>query len=164
MYTNIPHNDGISACAQALRDDADPDPLRPPIEILVEMLNIVLKNNVIEFNNEFFLQLQGTAMGTKMAPAYANIFMGSIEETLQNIDRDHIHIWKRFIDDIFVIWTGSEAQLTTFIELINQVHPTIKFTHEHSSSELTFLDVTVYKGPEFKESGLLDVKTHKTNK
>ena len=72
LYTNIPHKDGIAACVQALQDKTDPDPLHPtppppPIEILVEMLNIVLKNNVIEINNEFFLQLQGTAMGTKMA-------------------------------------------------------------------------------------------------
>ena len=84
------------------------------------------------------LQLQGTAMGTKMAPAYANLFMGLIEDTLQNIDRDHINIWKRFIDDIFVIWTGSQAQLTTFITQINQVHETIKFTYEQSNTELTF--------------------------
>lgn len=160
LYTNIPHKDGIAACAQALQADIDPDPLRPPTEILVEMLNIVLKNNVIEFNNEFFLQLQGTAMGTKMAPAYANLFMGSIEDTLQNIDRDHINTWKRFIDDIFVIWTGSQAQLTTFITQINQVHETIKFTYEQSNTELTFLDVTVYKGPNFEETGILDVKTH----
>jgi hypothetical protein len=40
------------------------------------------------------------------------------------------------------------------------VHPTIKFTYEHSDTELTFLDVTVYKGPQFNDTGLLDVKTH----
>ena len=39
--------------------------------------------------------------------------MGSIEETLQNIDRDHINIWKHFIDDIFVIWTESNVKYTT---------------------------------------------------
>jgi hypothetical protein len=99
-------------------------------------------------------------MGTKMAPAYANLFMGSIESTLQNIDHENIHIWKRYIDDIFVIWLGSHEQLTTFITLINQVHPTIKFTYEYSDTELTFLDVTVYKGPQFNDTGLLDVKTH----
>ena len=31
---------------------------------------------------------------------------------------------------------------------------------EHSDQELTFLDITVYKGPRFNETGLLDVKTH----
>ena len=160
LYTNIPHRDGIEACIHALNNDQNPDPLRPPVEILTEMLNIVLKNNVIEFNGDFFLQLQGTAMGTKMAPAYANLFMGSIEPRLQTLGLDKIHTWKRYIDDIFVIWLGSNEELTTFISKINQVHPTIKFTYEHSDSELTFLDVTVYKGPQFKETGLLDVKTH----
>ena len=43
LYTNIPHKDGIEACIGALKNDIDPDPLRPPIEIIQEMLNIVLK-------------------------------------------------------------------------------------------------------------------------
>ena len=48
LYTNIPHKDGIAAAVQALQKDADPNPLRPPIQILTEMLNIVLKNNVTD--------------------------------------------------------------------------------------------------------------------
>ena len=52
-----------------------------------------------------------------------------------------------------------------FMSKINTIHHTIKFTHEHDETELT-LDVTVYKGPEFEETGILDVKTHikSTNK
>ena len=47
-------------------------------------MNLVLKNNVtvFEFNEQFYLQTQGTAMGTKMAPAYANLFIGKLEEHL----------------------------------------------------------------------------------
>ena len=160
LYTNIPHRDGIQACIRAIKECPDPDPLQPPLEILVEMLNIVLKNNVIEFNNEFFLQLQGTAMGTKMAPAYANLFMGSLEPILLEMGGDNILIWRRFIDDIFLIWLGSADQLTKFLNDINQVHPTIKFTYEQSTRELTFLDVTIYKGPQFRVTNTLDVKTH----
>ena len=29
----------------------------------------------------FYIQKQGTAMGTKMAPAYTNIFMGTLESS-----------------------------------------------------------------------------------
>ena len=48
---------------------------------------------------------------------------------------------------------------------INQIHPTIKFTHEISDTELTFLDVALYKGERFKATSILDLKTHiKTNK
>ena len=135
-------------------------PEQPTPEILTELINIVLKNNVFEFNGNFYLQIQGTAMGTKMAPAYANIFMGELEKKLIAIDKPHILVWKRFIDDIFVIWTGSETDFITYMEKLNQVHRTIKFTYEKSKTELTFLDVTLYKGERFRENQLLDIRTH----
>ena len=160
LYTNIPHEDGIRACIKALNECPDPDPLTPPLRIIEEMLSIVLKNNVIEFNDEFFLQKQGTAMGTKMAPAYANLFMGSLEPTLLRMGGDKIYLWRRFIDDIFLIWLGTAEQLKGYLVNINHVHPTIKFTHEQSVQELPFLDVTIYKGPQFKATNTLDVKTH----
>ena len=83
-------------------------------------------------------------MGTKMAPAYANLFMGELEPKLIKLNSKAILIWKRFIDDIFIVWTDTESALKTFIENINKVHHTIKFTHEQSTEELTFLDTTVY--------------------
>jgi len=69
-------------------------------------------------------------------------------------------MWKRFIDDIFLIWTGSQQQLDEFMGKINSHHRTIKFTHETSENEVTFLDVTAYKGEKFQTTGILDVKTH----
>ena len=59
---------------------------------------------------------------------------------------ESIHTWKRVIDDIFIIWTGSTEEFEEFISNINQFHPKIKFTHEISDTELTFLDVILYKG------------------
>ena len=99
-------------------------------------------------------------MGTKMAPAYANLFMGKLEEHLINLAPNHIHIWKRFIDDIFIIWTGTTAEFEEYMHTINQTHPTIKFTHEISDMELTFLDVTLYKGDRFLHTNILDLRTH----
>ena len=75
-----------------------------------------------------------------MAPAYANQCMGKLEEQLNDLGKSHMKLWKRFIDDIFVIWTGSKSEFITFMTKINQIHNTIKFTHELSETELTFLD------------------------
>ena len=36
-----------------------------------------------------------------------------------------IHFYKRFIDDIFIIWIGTEEQLLKFMEDINNAHLTI---------------------------------------
>ena len=53
----------------------------PPTETICDLVNIILQNNNFEFDGQFFLQKHGTAMGTRMAPPYANLFMGSLEAT-----------------------------------------------------------------------------------
>ena len=97
----------------------------------------------IEFADCMYHQVQGTAMGTKMAPSYANLFMA--EELLKKSPTDPI-LWKRYIDDILCIWPGSKQSLDTFIEYLNGAHPTIKFTCESSPYSVDFLDITIYKG------------------
>ena len=123
----------------------------------------MLKNNVFEFNNKYYLQKQGTAMGTKMATSYANLLKGKLENKLNN---KHIHTWKRYKDDNFMIWTGNKSELETYISHINTVNQTIKFTYEAHENELVFLDTILYKGDRFKKENILDIRTHfkKTNK
>ena len=77
LYTNIPHDDGIAACRKIWEQRTVQE---PPTECLVEMLTLVLKNNNFTFDVNNYLRLNETAMGTKMAPSYANIFMGDLEE------------------------------------------------------------------------------------
>ena len=55
-------------------------------------------------------------------------------------------VWKRFIDDIFSLWTINRDGIEQFIEQANNHHPTIKFTAEISDKETTFLDTYIYKG------------------
>ena len=100
-----------------------------------------------------FHQIQGTAMGTKMAPAYANLFMAELEqEILDNYNTEPI-LWNRYIDDILCIWPGSQVSLKTFIQYLNRQHRTIKFTFECSPNEIQFLDVTIHKGERYKTTG-----------
>ena len=56
----------------------------PPTDCLITMLTMVLKKN-FTFNGDHYIQINGTAMGTKMAPSYANIFMGKLEKTTARI-------------------------------------------------------------------------------
>ncbi len=69
-------------------------------------------------------------------------------------------IWRRYIDDIFMIWTHGEEKLDDFLTNLNAFHHSIKFTFEISSTEATFLDVTVYKGERFKTTQVLDCRTY----
>ena len=53
-----------------------------PADDLVDLAELVLKNNNLTFNGKHYLQILGTGTGTKMAPSYANIFMGKVESEL----------------------------------------------------------------------------------
>ena len=156
LYTNIATSQRRSSKCPALLEIKSrciykhPEQSNP--EILGELMSLVLKHNVFEFDKKFYLQIQGTAMGSKMAPR--------LEAQLINQAPESIHTWKRFIDDIFIIWTGTTDDYKKYMSNINQIHPTIKFTHEISDSELTFLDVTLYKGERFESTNILDLKTH----
>ena len=92
------------------------------------------------FNKNHFLQIAGTAMGTRVAPTYANIFMSDFENRhVYTYDKQPL-LWVRFIDDIFLVWTHGESELNKFITHLNSVHNTIKFTSEFSSKKVNFLD------------------------
>ena len=45
--------------------------------------------------------------------------------------REAVHMWRRFIDDIFFIWEGSEEKLKEFMVHCSNFHPAIKFTFDY---------------------------------
>ena len=95
----------------------------------------------ITFENEFYKQTFGTAMSTPMAPTVAILFMAWLEDhMLTNSPTPVLEaLWKRFIDDIFLLWVGTSEELDVFTNYINSVHPTIKFTEESLTDVTAFL-------------------------
>ena len=111
---------------------------------LNELAECVLKNNIFEYNTSFYKQLRGTTIGNKMAPPYAIIFLGDLEEKLlKDCDKKQLTCWQ-CIDDIFMLWQHGEKELKKFLEFLNSYHPTIKFITNHLR-ETNFLDVSVRK-------------------
>ena len=97
-----------------------------------------------------FLQLVGTAMGTKFAKSYASLSFGYLEETILFPRLIPLHftltecklieeIFERFMDDGFVLWSKN-ANIDVFRKLLNELHPPLKFTLEKgkNSSEQNF--------------------------
>ncbi|XP_071497146.1 uncharacterized protein [Diadema antillarum] len=142
LYTNIPHQEGMQACKEALNTRTN---THPPTDQLLRLLHLVLTLNNFSFNGEHYLQIQGTAMGTPVAPTYANIFMGKVEHAILSLTNPPLlkTSWRRYIDDIFFLWNGSPRSLASLQEKMNNIHPTIKFTFDSSPEQTHFLDVTI---------------------
>ena len=131
-----------------------------PATHLGELMRLIRKKNSFKFNDKHFLQTHGIAMGTKMAVAFAVMFMTHIETQLLAVSPQKPIFWKRFIDDIFSEWTLPEKEISNFVDFANSFRTTIKFTHEMSSEKIVFLDTEVFKGPRFAHRKTLDVQTH----
>ena len=141
LYTNIPHEDEIRKVKDFLKKH---QASKEELTLVETLLEHILKKNYFEFNNEYYLQISGTAMGTRCAPNYAIIFMAELEEQFLARITLKPRIWKRFIDDIFIIWNHGETALQDLLQQLNTFHPTIKFTEEHSEFGISFLDTFTY--------------------
>ena len=100
----------------------------PQTETLVNLLTLILKCNNFEFKRTHYLQVQGTAIGTKMAPAYANFFIGRLEGQLLRSVSLKPFSWFGFIDDVDMKWTHGPENLEIFLQEANRFHPTVRFT------------------------------------
>ena len=147
LYTNIPNQEGIDACKHMLNNHRIGGSL-PSNQNIAKLLEYVLTKNNFEFNSKHYLQTGGTAMGTKVAPSFANLFMAHFEEKWVYPYPTKPSLWLRYIDDIFLIWEHGPDDLTTFINYLNECHPTIKFTSETSYTSVNFLDTSVHVNTE----------------
>ncbi len=82
-------------------------------------------------------------MGSKCSPTVSNLFVEEIEKKFIYTYKFQPLLWKRFIDDIFFIWTYSKEELHLFIEHLNSCHSTIKFIAIISETKVDYLDTTV---------------------
>ena len=51
----------------------------PSSETLLRLAELVLTLNCLSFAGNYYKQINGVAMGTKMGPSYANLFVGYVE-------------------------------------------------------------------------------------
>ena len=115
---------------------------------------------MFRFDSQIYEQIQGTAMGTKMAPSYANLFMDRFERAFLAQEPTQPLVWKRYIDDILCIWIGTRSELEGFL---NKAHRTLKFTWSISDEHIEFLDLNLVKGGRFNRTNYPNISTHFNN-
>ena len=116
---------------------------KPSIPNLCTLLEKVLTMNNFDFAGRHFLQVGGTAMGTKVAPSFANTFMGWFEDQFVYTYPKQPLLWIRYIDDIFQIWTHGLDEFKKFEKHLHESVDSIKFETDISETEVHFLDATV---------------------
>ena len=82
LYSNIPHELGLEAITFWTNKYPSEFPSRMSNDFVLEGIKLILKNNSFHFNDAYFLQTKGTAMGSKFAPIYATLVLAYLEEKM----------------------------------------------------------------------------------
>ena len=155
MYTNIDTNHGLASVEDFLYENLNNLPEDYPHELIVRLLKIVMKYNIFQFGDLFFLQLQGTAMGTSVACKYATLYLAGNEKN--NIIPKYNHqlvYFKRYIDDVIAIWNPQGPY--TWEDFHNDLFfGKLEWETENPSKQTNFLDLTI----KFDKNGKLFTKT-----
>ena len=111
-------------------------------------MQFILNKNVFVFEKSHYQQLYGSAMGSPSACAYACLFMGKFEHDHvfnNNTYRQYIKHFSRYIDDIYMIWSGEIETLRDFQNYLNSRVESISFSMEMDQNSIHFLDVEIIK-------------------
>ena len=162
LYTNIPIGQGIAFVRTFMRDTGAFNAAY--IDFVAKVLDKVLTNNYFTaaFDDaEFtFLQLTGTAMGTPAAVAFANIYMYVLERSVVQRYKaaGTLLYYCRYIDDIFAIVSDDG---TALMNSLSAMQPrAIKLDFKTSNQGVDFLDLHIFKGPDFTRTGRLSTSVH----
>jgi len=123
-----------------------------------QLLHINMNYNYFHFAHLCFQQIQGTAMGAAFSPTIANIFTSCVIRDFLHTKSTKPLVLSRYIEDIFLTWTGNLDKLNTFLTDLNSFHSSLHFKYNYFPLSIDFLDLTIFKGPNFHLTNILDTK------
>ena len=139
LYTVIPNDEGLRTIKCFLDKW---EVLDPPTHTLLRMAELVLTLNSFVFNGEHYKQIGVVAMGSKLGPNYACLFVGYVEEKmLRNYTGITPDLYRRYMDDVAGAASCTEDDLTWFLTFASSYHPKLEYTWLTFSAKLAFLDM-----------------------
>ena len=128
LHNVIPNADGLSAVKHFLDQCTTKD---PPTSTLLRLAELVLTTNGFSFDQQFYVQVGGVAMGSKLGPSFAGLFVRYQEYLiLQQHEGPIPPLIKRYIDNVLGATSLPREQLQAFIVFASNFHPALKFTVE----------------------------------
>ena len=158
LYPSIPQTECLNTIYEEIHKYRHLLLLNP--NILIRLLHININYNYFEFGTLAYQQVSGTAMGAAFSHTIASIYMSVIMHNFLATQEHKPLLLKRYIDDIIIIWTHNKDLLENFLTTLNNFHRSLHFTFTYSQISTDFLELTIYKGPHFPYTNILDAKTY----
>jgi retron-type reverse transcriptase len=135
LFTNVPIGDSLKLLSKHFEKD------------ILALFKHALTSTYFCFDEQYYEQTDGVAMGSPLSPVIANFYMEEFEKTAIEQTTHKPVCWYRYVDDTFVIWPHSQDRLQDFLNHLNGLQKKIQFIMEiEKDGHLPFLDINIYTG------------------
>ena len=140
LFTNVPVKDAIAIARDLLPQSCFLDK-----DAFEKLLTLCSVDTVFQFNQKYFVQKDGVAMGSPVGPLLANIYLSHLEKSLPDIGVN-IKLWKRYVDYVIAI-VDSKYEAEKLLTAINKWSSTVHFTMEtednYGTIEFSGFEITI---------------------
>ena len=144
LFTSVPVDPALDTIKDLLgKDHTLKERTVLAVSDIILLLEFCLKNTYFSFQDQFYEQVEGAAMGSPVSPIVANLYIEYLEQKALSTAPHTPRFWHRYVDDTFVI--HKEVNKQGFLQHINSVELAIKFTVEDNKEDgsIPFLDTIV---------------------
>ncbi|EYC22110.1 hypothetical protein Y032_0018g3720 [Ancylostoma ceylanicum] len=141
LYTNVSNDSAMEAIFEMLNEHRGNINLYGfSVPQLMTLLKACLSCNIFSWSGKHFAQIRGLAMGQRLAPTLAIVFMSRIEAPVLQC---RPLLYCRYIDDCFII-CATQAEMDNCFELMNGQNEHIKLTRDTPLDDwLPFLNAQI---------------------
>ena len=122
LFTQVPMDEALQVVEKRLSAD---ESLKERTSIstsqLIELIELCLWSTYFQFQDKFFEQTDGAAMGSPPSPVIANLYMKHLEENALQTAPLSPRLWLYYIDDTFVLWPHGRDKITIEQEMDNKL-------------------------------------------
>jgi len=112
------------------------------------MTRAILKQNSFKFQNNFYVQNKGLAMGAPASSFLSKIDLQFIEPTAiyKVLLQTYILGYFLYVDNMLLVYNDSTTDIDKFLNSFNSLTSTMKFTVEKEvDNTVNILDITMQK-------------------
>ena len=144
LFTSIPINEATLIVRSKLEGDPTlPDICFLDVSQLSTLIEMCLSSTYFTFQNEFYKQKQGAAMGSPISPIVANLYMEHFESRALDTAPTRPVMWYRYVDDTTT--NIHECAVSSFSDHLNSINPHSQFTsEEEKNGRIPFLDTCLH--------------------
>jgi len=162
LYPSVDIDHGLQCFREFVSDSSFSN---DDIDYIMTMTELIMRNNIVQFSQKFFVQIKGVAMGNPLAPTFASVWVHTLEKRLivKYQSSGRLLLYKRLIDDSLSMFSSTHS-CETFWREYNSLHHNLQTTGPAlDNRNWEYLDLVIFKGNRFREQGKLDTRLHQKN-